>query len=158
MDRSVHIVVREACAADGGAIRAVCGRAVESLRRIYRPSPELVQSQAESVAPLQLVATLDGEVVGCISCMPAPGRLHLWGLMVDPRRQRCGVARAMLCAAADLARSRRLEHLSLCTVVQTGNVALFERLGFDVVREEPALRFESVSGEVLTEAFMQRPT
>jgi hypothetical protein len=45
--------------------------------------------------------------------------------------------------------------LSLYTIVETGNVQIFERLGFRVVSTEPACGFEPVSAAEITEAYME---
>jgi hypothetical protein len=60
---------------------------------------------------------------------------------------------------AAIAREMGMRRLSLHICKQTGNVAVFSRLGFHVVRETPEDPeiCESVTGEELTDVYMERP-
>lgn len=86
-----------------------------------------------------LVATLDGRVVGWAKLVPPtllPSNAHvqqLQGLGVDPDLRRQGIARALLSAAADLARSRGARKVCL-RVLGTNPPAqsLYRSFGFTV--------------------------
>jgi hypothetical protein len=62
----------------------------------------------------------------------------------------------MVESLAEKASSMGLAKLSLFTVRETGNVPIFEHLGFKVVREEPAQDIESATGSPLREVYMER--
>jgi len=67
------------------------------------------------------------------------------------------VLRALVEYLGNLARTEGLRALSLYTVKQTGNVPVFERLGFHSVREEPAKWAVSDCNGELTDVFMEKP-
>ena len=71
------------------------------------------------------------------------------GLFVHEHHRRRGVARALLDALGP--------RLSLFTIRETGNVPIFERLGFAVVREELATEYVSDAHAQLHEVYMERP-
>ena len=92
-----------------------------------------------------LVAVLDGEVAGYVKLgreTPLPASDHVVrinGLAVAPERQRRGVGRALLAAAADAARARGARKLSLGVFAPNdGARRLYESVGFVVegVRRE----------------------
>ncbi len=147
--------VRQARPADGQAVEAVTAAAFAPLRRIYRPRPG-VQWVRPAVV-WRLVAVEGRRVVGTVRYVYDQDRLHLMGLAVAPGRRRRGVARALIEHAARLARRRGLWALSLYTVVQTGNVPIFERMGFRVVRQGPSPHDEASDGAPVGEAYLERP-
>ena len=151
----MEILVRDACAADMLAVRSVMSEATAQLRRVYRPSPTAVARAKASQDVCWLVATVDGEAVGALRYVAEADRLHL-GLGVIPEFQHKGVGRAMVESLAEKAASLGLAKLSLFTVRETGNVPLFEHLGFQVMREEPAQDLESATGSPLSEVYMER--
>jgi ribosomal protein S18 acetylase RimI-like enzyme len=151
--------VREALPGDAECTRALVDRAGSTLRAVYRPTPELMRSsEARAAARRQLVAERNGEIVGAISYEKCGDRLHLQSLAVDPTSQRQGIARMLVAHCVKLARSLGVSRLSLYTVVETGNVSIFERLGFHVVSTEPADGLEAVTAATVTEAYMEMST
>ena len=55
-----------------------------------------------------------------------------------------------------IAKDRGCRAVALYTVAQTGNVPIFERLGFQLVSEQPDTYSMSINGEPLTEAYLER--
>jgi len=55
-----------------------------------------------------------------------------------------------------IARKSACETLALYTVRETGNVKIFDRMGFVVKSEEPSRLFESDRYKLLTEVFMSK--
>ena len=147
-------VVREATEADNTAIAEVCRLATEDLRTVYRPGPSLSE-QAIGKPMSRLVADIGGTIVGTVRYCLDSDRLHIIGLMVHPCHQRKGVARRLVESLAEIGRASGAGRLSLFTVKETGNIPVFENLGFRVVRETAAADLVSVSGEPLTEAYME---
>jgi N-acetylglutamate synthase-like GNAT family acetyltransferase len=147
------IVARAATENDIIAASSLAERVFAELRRFYRPkSTASVADSANCV-----VAEIDDRVVGTVLFAIESDRLHLWGLAVDSGFRRKGVARALLANLGDTALAAGLRALSLHTIQQTGNVVVFERLGFHVVRNEPAPWALSPSCESLIEVRMEKP-
>jgi nickel-dependent lactate racemase/N-acetylglutamate synthase-like GNAT family acetyltransferase len=148
------IIVREAEAADHVAIHEVSGLAVQALRRIYQPTGSPSDQPRVALAG-RLVAEIDGEIVGTVGYRLGNDLLHIIGLMVHPDHWRQGVARRLIESLLQIAGTNGLRSLSLFTVKETGNVPIFERLGFKVITECEAADLQSVSGAALTEAYME---
>jgi ribosomal protein S18 acetylase RimI-like enzyme len=151
------IVVRIATPHDEQAAKRVGDAAFATVRAIYRPNPAASMSLS-SIAPAlkRLVAKDGGRIVGTVRFGISQSCLRVVGLGVLPEARRRGVARAMLDELASLAKSNDCRALALYTVTQTGNVTVFERLGFHVVSEGPDPYSISPDGEALTEAYMER--
>jgi ribosomal protein S18 acetylase RimI-like enzyme len=131
------ISVREALEQDGSAIEAVCRAAEADLRKVYRPNRKALENRAAIASSLtRLVALVGDEVVGTVMFRREPDRLHLMGLSVHINHRRIGVARSLVAAVEREAKRHGLRRLSLYTVRETGNVAVFERMGFRVVGEQ----------------------
>ena len=159
MQHDDTVIVRDALPADAEQVSAVADRAAATLRAVYRPTPELVRlNETRASERCQVVAQLQGEIVGTISYEHRGHRLHLQSLAVEPRYQRRGIARLLVAHCAELARSLGASRLSLFTVIETGNVPIFERLGFHVVSTESACGLEAVAAAAVTEAYMEMPT
>ena len=146
--------IRLATADDQAAADQVTQRAFAELRRVYRPKEEF-EPRAETPL-IRLVAEMHGSIVGTVSYATEADRLHLRSLAVDATYRRRGIARALVERLSDLAKDAKLRALSLYTVRKTGNVPMFERLGFLVVGEEPADWAVSVCGDKLSEVFMEK--
>jgi len=149
------IVVRDAAVDELAAVAAVMGAATAQLRGVYRPTQEaIVRARA---APVRwLVALRGGEMVGVLRYGVEEDRLHL-GLGVRPEHQGRGVGRALIEGLTRRAIELGLSRLSLYTIEETGNVPIFERLGFRSLRKEPAQGLQSVDGGTLTDVYMELP-
>lgn len=150
-----EISVREANASDQAEVARVGTAAEAILRKVYRIKPGAASTLPPADQISRLVATISGQVVGTLRFFRADDRLHLVGVMVDPAFHRRGVSRALVEMARVIAVGKGLGKLSLYTIRQTGNVPIFERLGFSVVREEPDQFGEGVDGRELTECLME---
>lgn len=129
------IVIRPAQRGDEPAIAQVRASALGTLREVYRPTPAAIARRHE-LAPLpRLVAVVGEQLVGTVEYALGEERLHLMGLFVAASHRQTGVARALV---EELARLADHRPLSLNTIRETGNVAIFERLGFVIVSEAPA--------------------
>jgi predicted N-acetyltransferase YhbS len=142
--------VRDATDADAAAVADIARHATAQLRQVYRPTEQAIQQKQQMSHNLrQIVACADQQIVGTVQVAQEDGRLHLIGLAVDPEWRRRGVARALIDWIAQHA-----PRLSLYTIVETGNVPIFEQLGFRVIRTVPA---EHIEPSGLSEAYMERP-
>lgn len=150
------IVVRQARPADAEDVQRVFDAAFEPVRKIYRPSTEMI-AHAQSLELERLVATDDERIVGTVRFRVDSERVGVIGLAVEPSRQRRGVARAIVEALREIAIERGCRELGLFTIRQTGNVEVFRRLGFAVMWERPETWSTSTCGEDLVEVYMLRP-
>jgi predicted N-acetyltransferase YhbS len=151
------IVVRECREEEMEEAKRVSSEAFEEHRRVYRPSPQALGAKREIERTLNRLVALDGgNVVGTVQYWILDDRLHLVGLAVHPSRQRQGIGLELLKRVRELAAERKLGRLSLCTVEQTGNVPIFQRLGFAVAEKKDAEDTISVSGEALTDVYMEK--
>ena len=129
----------------GDELAPVIASGIATLRKTYRPTAAAIERKAAH-AYYRLVALADDVVVGTVEHDGAGGVL---GLFVHADHRQHGVARALLDALGPRA-------LTLHVIRQTGNVAIFERLGFVVVRETPASDYASDVHAELTEVTMVR--
>src|SRR5262249_8732335 len=105
--------------------------------------------------PQRLVAEEDGRIVGTVCFRVDGDLLRVMGLAVLPLCRHRGIARSLVRCLAGIAEERKCRGLGLYTVRQTGNIPIFERLGFRLIAEGPADYFISVTGQPLTEAYME---
>ena len=150
------ITVRLATPEDNDAMAEVSALATETLRETYRLTPHPPSDASDRPALTRLVAEVEGRIVGTVQYGIRGSRLHIIGLMVRPDHRRKGVARAMIESLALTARDLGMTHLSLYTIRETGNVPIFERVGFAVIREETATWAESDRFDALTDVYMER--
>lgn len=129
------IEVRATRSSDNSAVDNLIGRAFAEDRRAYVPTPEArARAFADAATFSRIVAVDLGEVlVGTLLYRVEDDRMHVRGLAVDPNRCRQGIARALLESVHEKARGASLRALSLFTVLESGNVPIFERLGFQTI-------------------------
>jgi ribosomal protein S18 acetylase RimI-like enzyme len=152
------LVVREAVVHDMKVVNELVELSHRKLRRVYRPTRAALAHKAQLEPKLvRLVAVLEGVVVGTLQYYLVDDRFHFVGLAVHPDRQRRGVARALVESLAERAEGLPVTKLSLYTVKETGNVPVFERLGFRVISEEPDHFAESEAHGQVTDVYMERP-
>ena len=151
------ITVREASPKDSAQLRELGAAALQILRRTYRPNAaRLAQRGGRRRGGTQLVAVEGGRVVGTVTCDDRGGEVHLRNLAVDPGHQRRGVARQLIETAHERALELGRGCLTVETIRETGNVEIFERLGFDVVRERPSQLMEASGGRPVTDVLLRR--
>jgi predicted N-acetyltransferase YhbS len=151
------VTIREATPADADEIAAVRASAVATLRKTYRPNQKaLAHKQAIAPALMTLVAVLDGRVVGSVDYHLTSGRVHFLSLDVHADWRRQGVARQLVEELVRIGREAGATRLSTYAVVETGNPAIFERIGFRVISVERSNFFESDRFDVVTEAYLER--
>src|SRR4029077_1874740 len=85
----------------------------------------------------RLIACRGERIIATVRYQRQDDRLHLMGLGVHPDFRRQGVARRLIRELTAIARRTGVRALSLYTVTQTGNPAIFQRLGFRIVSEAP---------------------
>jgi len=153
------MIIRKPTESDAEAIREAKSLAIVPLRKLYRPTRTALARKAQRAAiRRQLVCEQDGRVVASVEFEDRGDCYHILGPMVHPDHQRQGVARALVDHVAMLATQAGKRALSLNTVKQTGNVAIFSRLGFVVVLETTDNDgiTENLTDEELIDVYMEK--
>lgn len=133
------ILIREAKPADAAEVTTVFETAFAPLRSLYRPTGAALARQAERAqAGTRIVAEIDGTIVATVQYDLHADHIHVIGLAVHPDFQRKGIARQLLDWICIRAKNLGQSAVVLDTIRETGNVPLFEKLGFRVVHEEKA--------------------
>lgn len=153
---SPTMTVRDTQPQDIEAALQVDAAAIATLRQTYRPNQKALANRKRLSPHLKrIVCLMNGRVVGTTQYYQDGDSLRLLGLGVLPEARRHGVARAMVAALADSARSLGLRSLMAHTVRETGNVPIFQKLGFRVVSEMPDEYCESDKYPALTDVVLQ---
>lgn len=149
-------IVREPLPEDRAEGEEVDRLAAADLRRVYRPTEDAVRQRTPPEDFESLVAVVDGRVVGVSEYRIEAGQLSIRSLGVHPYWRRRGVARALIRHLETVALGRGARAMILYTVRETGNVNIFQRLGFKVESEEVSTLFEGVASPRVSEAFMTK--
>jgi ribosomal protein S18 acetylase RimI-like enzyme len=150
------VLVREAEPLDEAAASRLEAEVFAALRSVYIPVRTGRVPEGGSNVPFsRLVAEGDGQIVGTVRWRVEGDRVHLRALAVAPGYRQRGVARALVTQCVEMARQRRLRAVSAYTVVETGNVRVFGRLGFAVVRQEIDGFATTPAGLPVTEAYLE---
>ncbi|MEW4454137.1 GNAT family N-acetyltransferase [Bremerella sp. JC817] len=154
------ISLRTAGLVDLPRIEELRALAFESNRSIYRPIASATQALPVARGTrVEVIATLVGVDVGVVGlyCDPSePEVLCITGLGVVPSMRKRGVARKLIAFALQMARENCHTAVSLFTIRETGNVGLFEKMGFAVVTESEANWCRSETFDRLHEVTMRR--
>ena len=151
------ITVRPPQACDEAEIAEVGRLVTEDLRKVYRPAPVAAEQRTSIANRLQrLVATVNDRVVASVQYYFTGDCVAFLELGVHPEFRRHGIARALVQELERIGEATGATALTLYTIRETGNVAIFESLGFSVESEQPTSLFESTSRDALTEVLMKK--
>jgi len=95
-------------------------------------------------------------VLGTAEYVAKGENIYIQGVAVDPNYLRCGVCASLIEAIEAFARDAKFEKLTLCAIEETGNVAIFEKLGFRVRNRMISPSYESPRGGAVTEVEMEK--
>jgi len=139
------------------ALRLLEEAGTATLRHIYRQRPDRRPVHAADLGQLvRLVLERDGALAGTVSYQRGEDRMHLPRLFVAPALLRQGLARRLVEHVAELSRAENRSFLTLFTIRETGNVAIFQRLGFLVEHEDVDETVIGILAPVLHSVFMRR--
>ena len=126
------------------------------MREIYRPGPRAQSATEQTGSIVRLVAEVEGRILATACYERTPDLLKLFTFACDPTHQRQGLARALLRHIETFARQAGIRRLRAVVVTETGNSAIYERLGFASVTTAPSTLFISDRFPVIHETVMEK--
>ncbi|WP_170320345.1 GNAT family N-acetyltransferase [Vibrio cidicii] len=112
-------------------------RCFDELRQVYRPTELAVSNKNNAKSEWSCFGFhVDQVLIGIVEARQVGSELQLSSLAVAPSFRQKGVARKLVDFV--VTQFKRIDSVSVWCVEQTGNVAVFKALGFDVVQ-----RFDS---------------
>ena len=151
------ICVRNAKPAELPVIRVIVEEAFATLRSIYLPSRDAVSTLDRNYGNSQQLLAFSGDAaIGAASLTITDGSIVVSQLAVLPSHRRQGVARRLLSHAERIARDSGIPTISLNTIMETGNVQIFEHIVFSVTETFVADWCISPDGNELTDVTMTR--
>lgn len=151
------ITVRDERRGDLPGIQEVEASAIATLRRTYRPTRAAMACITRLNNLLfRLVALMDNRIVGSVQYRMEGRTMRITGLGVHSDFRRLGVTRALFQALESIGMREKATRLHLHTVKQTGNVAVFKRLGFTAISETADTFSESDWYDWLTDVEMEK--
>lgn len=152
-----NFTIRDANDRDAADVAEVVHAAFQPLRSIYQPTRQTIERQAiHRNQGNRLIGEADGRMAGTVQYDVHPDRLHAMGLAVHPDYQRMGLARLLLQSIEERARLTGRPHVVLNTIQETGNVPIFEKLGFQVVSRVVATWCVSTLHSAVHDVTLQR--
>jgi ribosomal protein S18 acetylase RimI-like enzyme len=130
------IVFRPAASAEAQTVLDVMRRAFAEYRGVLQPESSVFVETPELIAAKLaggggVLALQGARPVGCIIAEEKEGRGYLGRLSVDPGLRRQGLARRLMLAGEGFLRGRGLTRAEVqVRIVLTGNIALFQSLGY----------------------------
>jgi len=150
----MDILVREILKGDESARLEVLETATKEIRRTYQPRVSGGRCAVEATGVL--VALKGSTLVGTAEYILKDHHVYLQGIAVHARYRGQGVCRALVLEVGEIAKRNALPTLALCAIEETGNVAIFEKLGFEMSSREVAPNYVSSSGAPVTQVGMKR--
>lgn len=150
------IKIREAINEDKKGIEEVNKSAISTLRKTYRPNNKALKNKSKLATRLnRIVATMNHAIIGTVEYEIKGNTLSIIGLDVHEQYRRNGVARKLVDYLTNIGKRNSIPFLSLHTIKETGNVSIFEKLGFFVTSETIDQFSVSDKFESLTDVKMQ---
>lgn len=154
MPNKEMIKTRNQLDSDADAVQSIITAATIELRSVYRPIKTNVQNKDEK--PINIVATIKGNVVGLAEFLICEKNVLVRGLAVSPIHRRQGVAMAMFEHVKLRAQKEGKTELVLGTIKETGNVSAFLHMGFSITSEEVSETYENTKREPVTLVNMRK--
>lgn len=149
-----EVVVREAQEGEEAARREVVDAATRELRSTYRPREN--RGSCGGVPSAVLVALKGNGVVGTAEYVRKDDHIYVQGVAVHQEYRGRGICRALLRRIEEIAKAEGFRVLTLCAIEETGNVAIFETLGFKPVNSVTAPDHISPRGTPVTQVDMEK--
>jgi ribosomal protein S18 acetylase RimI-like enzyme len=152
------IAVRAYRPTDAEPVEQIVTECTRELRAVYRPEFQAPATLSNPSPATNRVVALIGTstIVGVAEFVTRPSVLYAQGVAVVSGYRRRGIANALLTHIAAVATDMGIPTIEVATIKETGNVAVFIRLGFHLVAERPSERFLGSNGQLVTEVTLQR--
>ena len=151
------IEIRETPPQDADEVRVIEEHANRFLRRVYRPTLAGHANRTRLSRDLtRIVACWGDKIVGTTQYYVEGGIMRLLGVAVHEDYRCQGIGRALVDRAVEWAREEGVSAVRVSTIKETGNVPIFERLGFQVIGENADDLCEGVNGEKVTDVEMEK--
>lgn len=140
---------------DTERVAAIVRDATEELRMRYRPAGRTEDTDT-IFGWSRYVIDWNGGAAGVVEIAVVNNGAQIRGLAVGRAYRRRGLARILLTFCVNRAAQAGARKLTLYTIKETGNVDIFEKLGFSVVREDVARGYVGVDGKPVYQVRMER--
>lgn len=133
------LLLRRAAAADAAAVRTLTRAAYAKWVPLIGREPKPMQADYDHAVVAHRVdlGLLNGEIAGLIETIDQPDHLLIENVAVAPAFQGRGLGRRLMAHAEQLARQLGHAEIRLYTNARfTENVALYQRLGYRIDRQE----------------------
>ena len=135
--------IRKSLSIDSEEIARIVSLATEVLRKTYRPNNLSGSGPEKSIEKLEsLVAIENARVVGVVEYKIEENCIYFQGLAVDPIFHKQGIARNIIETLESTARESGKRKLTMATIEETGNIRIFEKVGFSVTSRKASKSFQ----------------
>ncbi len=143
---------------DTDDVAEVVALATEELRSVYRRATNVDSSVMPKTEQhvASLVAVERELIVGVVEYCRKADSLYVRGLAVHPQMRRLGIGKALVREVEAIAAQEGKPMVTLSMIKETGNLTIFERLGYYVINEAAATGFEGVDGHPVTKVELVR--
>jgi len=150
------ITIRECSHSELTEALVVLKLAFDTVRSIYHPTGKIAKGQADRAREgTRLIALINQQIAGTVQLANHQNHAHVIGLAVHPAFRQQGIARQLIQHSLQYAREWNHDTIVLETIKETGNIPLFEKLGFQVSHERITDDFASKQFERLHEVRME---
>jgi ribosomal protein S18 acetylase RimI-like enzyme len=149
--------IRKAEPQDTADLKVIIEQELRFLRSVYRPTIA-GHANKSRISPhlTRLVGVFEGRVVGTVQYYVQDSFMRLTGLAVHEHYRRRGIARALVNHVLAVAKQMSCPAARLSVIKETGNIPIFERLGFEIAGESADQLCEGLNGEIVTDVIMER--
>lgn len=144
--------VRQAEYPDHASRQKIIEAATHELRLVYKPVNKVVPNPKLSIG---ILVVADGDIlIGTAEYINNEDNMYIQGIAVHQDYRKKGVCRMLIEEIRELAIKQNYEQLSLCVIEETGNVSVFEKIGFNVINKYQSNHYIGLEGQIVTQVEM----
>jgi GNAT superfamily N-acetyltransferase len=149
--------IRPAQPVDDESIKRITAESTVELRAVYAPKAlDKTSVTAPSSAPRVVALDIGHAIVGVAEYIVESTAVYVQGIAVSASHRRCGIAAALLKHIEMITAGLQIPALKVKTILETGNVEIFERMGFHLIDERVSERFIGPQGQAVFEVTLER--
>jgi len=152
---TMNILVREYTQNDLVEAKIVSDDAHAVLRKFYHPTAQAKKIGSDTPYK-RIVAVADNKIVGVATYEVEGDFLYFGSLGVLTAYRKMGIAKKIISHIEEAAQSMGFSKIQCATMEKTGNVSIFEKIGFKKSSREITGKFESVDGEPIVEVYLEK--